>query len=370
MDPIVIFFVIIIVVSIIISILYYSAINNNNNSPPSQPKYTSSKPQYTPDYEHELEYKKNKSVDISYNTTHNMPSTYIIVDIQTTGLDYFKDSILEITAERYDEGIKHDDFHSYCKYTKHIPDEAFAVNNIFSSDVNNALSLRIVLNEFLNYIKDYPLLTYNAEFEMSFLQYNCITKLKKRINNNVINGLELSRENLPDLHDHKLSTIQKYFNVVKGPKHSYNNCKTINHLYHYCIQREESISKYGVAFSSDPCELNDLEVNYLNEFVKICVRNKIKKSSLSIRKSGKYLIVMRNQIPLIKFKLNGKLNYFLIDIPYNKFISECHTEIECASGSSNEIGMTRVLSTSPEQMNEFKEYIFTSKTRVWSTQSF
>lgn len=62
MDPIVIFFVIIIVVSVIISILYYSAINNNNNSPPSQPKYTSSKPQYTPDYEHELEYKKIKAL--------------------------------------------------------------------------------------------------------------------------------------------------------------------------------------------------------------------------------------------------------------------------------------------------------------------
>lgn len=72
--------------------------------------------------------------------------------------------------------------------------------------------------------------------------------------------------------------------------------------------------------------------------------------------------------PLIRFKLNGKLQYFLIDVPYNKFKDEHHTEIECTAGSSSEVGMTRVFSTAPDQMKEFKEYIFTSKNRVWSTQ--
>jgi DNA polymerase-3 subunit epsilon len=365
MNPIITFFVVMIVVSVVISILYYSAINNNNNTPPPQSKIHSKDP---PTYEHASEYQKRKSVDVSYNTTYKTPNTYVIVDVQTTGLNYYTDSILEITAEKYVDGIKKGNFHSFCKYTKTIPEDAFNINHIFSSDVNNAPSIRTVLNELLYYIKDYPLLTYNTELEMGFLQYNYVTKLNKRINNDVIDGLKLCRDNLPELHDHKLSTVQKHLSVIKEIKHSYNNCKVINHMYQYCLKREESRNKYGVPFSGDPCELNDLEKDYLNEFVKLCGYNKVKRSELSIRKADKYLIVERIGRPLIRFKLNGKLKYFLIDVPYNKFKDEHPTEIECTAGSSSEVGMTRVFSTAPDQMKEFKEYIFTSKNRVWSTQ--
>lgn len=368
MDPIVIFFVIIIVVSVIISILYYSAINYNNNSSTPPVNYETPDPPPSKPLIPEPNNEKNKSIDISYNKTKKYPNDYIIIDVQTSGLDYDQDSILQITGVKYINGIEQDVFQSFCKYTRSIPTAAAAVNNISESMVKNAPTIRTVLNEFLNFIEDFTLIAYNAEFQMHFLQYNYGVKLRRtHLENGVIDALELARENLYFLPNHKLATVREHYNIPAETSRAMSNCAAVNKLYQSCYEKEQFRNKYIIPFSSDPYELNETEIKYIEKFVEICLNRKMKKSDLFLRRSNPYLLVERAGRPLLKCHFTGKLRYFLINISYDKFQEVHKTDVKCTAGSSNEVGMTRVFPTDPEQLKEFEDYIFSSKTKVWTT---
>lgn len=298
---------------------------------------------------------------IKYSKIQATPNNYIVFDLETTGLDNIDNKIIEIGAIKYIEGKEQGRFHTYVNPDEHISFEITSINHISDDDVKNAPFVKEALMNFLNFIGEYTLIAFNSDFDMAFLQYNISKYFECDIKNDVIDALPLAYQYLSELPNKKLTTIKKYFNLDVGSHNAIDDCIVTNHLYQYCKQFEDLKYKYVIPFPYNPQELSDLEVEYINTAVEICEKNGISKKNLSLYKNSKLLSIKKNNSDttdtVVSFKLYGKLQYTLLNIPFEKFESECKTDIKHTASSKSEGNYTRVLTENPQQLWEFEKYI-------------
>lgn len=94
---------------------------------------------------------------------------YIIIDTETTGLDY-DDEIVEIAIVDLDGNIV---FESLIKPSKPIPQEVIDIHGITNTDVEHAPTWNLISNKVLDIIKDKIILAYNSDFDVRMIQQSC-----------------------------------------------------------------------------------------------------------------------------------------------------------------------------------------------------
>ena len=294
---------------------------------------------------------------IKYSKVETVPNDYVVFDLETTGLNKFEDKIIEIGAIKYINGVETDRFQTYVNPQKHIPLEVTNINGISDKDVKTAPKSEKALSDFLNFIGKYPLIAYNSDFDMGFIQVNCHNTLGKTVENDVVDALPLAKEYLWQLPNKKLETVKQHFGLNVGSHNAIDDCIVTNHLYQYCKQFEDLKHKYVIPFPYNPQELSDLEVEYINTAVEIYEKNGISKEYLTLYKNSKLLSIVRDKEPIISFKLYGKLQYVLLKVSFVKFENECKTDIKHTASTKSEGNYTRVFTENPQQLWEFQKYI-------------
>ena len=96
----------------------------------------------------------------------------MVVDLETTGLyPNMGAKIIEIVGVGIlNLKLKEDDFfQSFVNPWIPIPSEITLLNGITDEMVKNARGISEVLPEFLDFLKDSPIIAHNAEFELKFL---------------------------------------------------------------------------------------------------------------------------------------------------------------------------------------------------------
>lgn len=354
----------IIIIPIVIIILIIIGVNSPTNNQNSQSlSETTKSSDFTrssyPDTKDDSNSRQD-SVDITYSKTESAPDDYIVFDLETTGLKYNSDAILEIGAIKYINNAEAERFHTYVKTNKVIPDYITKINGITFSTIKDAPMIRSALKDFIAFIGNYTLIAYNSDFDMSFIQYNCRTKLNCNIENDVIDALPLARKYLPELPNKKLETIKKHFNLKVDSHNAMDDCFVTNHLYQYCKQNEADRFRYAIPFTYQSQDLNDTEADYLKTVVEILEKNGINKSDMGLKYTSKYLEVYDKRIDKYKFhiriKMYGKLQYVLLEVPIRKVEAECKTGIKYTEGSTNERGMTRIFTENPQQLWDFEKF--------------
>ena len=353
---------VIIVLAIIIGV--YSSLNNQSNNQNNQSIFETNKLSDPEKHSYtntsSYSYNKHDNTDVTYSKIEAVPDDYIVFDIETTGLKYFSDAILEIGAIKYIDNVEAERFHTYVKTTKEIPDYITKINGITFSTIKDAPLIRSALKDFIAFIDNYTLIAYNSDFDMSFIQYNCRTKLNRSIENNVIDALPLAIKYLEELPNKKLETVKSHFGLNVGSHNALDDCIVTNHLYQYCKKYEVERFKYAIPFTYQPQDLNDTEAEYLKTVVEILESKGINKSDMGLKYSSKYLEIYDNQIDKYRFhiriKMYGKLQYVLLEVPLKKFESECNTDVKHTEGSTNERGMTRVFTENPQQLWDFEKF--------------
>lgn len=106
----------------------------------------------------------------------------ICVDLETTGLDKYNDSIIEIAMIKFDEKSFKviDTFSSLINPNREIPDIISNITNIYDGDVIWAPSIEDLKNEITEFIWDSPILWHNIWFDIDFLLNNGFN-----LNNNI-----------------------------------------------------------------------------------------------------------------------------------------------------------------------------------------
>ncbi len=139
--------------------------------------------------------------------------SYVVFDIETTGLSNKNDRITEIGALKIDaRGRVLDSFSQLVNPEMPIPEFIVNLTGITDEMVQDQPTIDRVIIDFYDFFKDSVLVAHNATFDVGFIRAN-LSKLGIELDSPVIDTLELARASFPNLKNHKLNTLAKYLNV-------------------------------------------------------------------------------------------------------------------------------------------------------------
>lgn len=99
--------------------------------------------------------------------------TFVSIDIETTGLRYTSDKIIEVAAVMFRDWIPESCFVTYVNPSCSIPDFITNLTGITDATVSNAPTFSSICGSLLEYIGDYPLVGHNLiDFDLNFLYRN------------------------------------------------------------------------------------------------------------------------------------------------------------------------------------------------------
>jgi len=114
----------------------------------------------------------------------------------------------------------------------------FIINltHITQAMVDSADPLNMHLGNFLDFIKNTILVAHNAQFDLNFLNAECLNCGFPVTHNKVIDTLQLSRERFPEFSKYKLDFLADAFKINKGSSHrALDDAKTCMEIFKLCI---------------------------------------------------------------------------------------------------------------------------------------
>lgn len=137
----------------------------------------------------------------------------IVLDTETTGLDYTRERIIEFAAVRLENGKIKDEFQTLINPQQHIRKSSMAIHGITEDMVKDAPTEEEVLPQILEFIGEHPIVAHNAIFDYSFLNEASLRHYNKELTNERIDTQHMFKEVYPDLESHGLEALTKKFNV-------------------------------------------------------------------------------------------------------------------------------------------------------------
>ena len=96
---------------------------------------------------------------------------YVIIDIETTGLDIKYSSVIEVGAIKIDNEKIVDNFSSFVQYNKELPIEIKTLTGIDEKDLRGAEEAELVIKKIKSFIGDYPVVAHNGyNFDFPLLE--------------------------------------------------------------------------------------------------------------------------------------------------------------------------------------------------------
>ncbi|BDC91358.1 exonuclease domain-containing protein [Leptogranulimonas caecicola] len=101
------------------------------------------------------------------------PTSYVVFDLETTGLSCESDGILQIGAIRIVDGLEEQSFATYVDTDVPLSPEAQRVNGITRSMVSGSPKTDEAIRRFIDFVGDFPIVGYNSDsFDVPMLQSN------------------------------------------------------------------------------------------------------------------------------------------------------------------------------------------------------
>lgn len=143
----------------------------------------------------------------------------IVLDVETTGLDYTKERMIEFAAVRLENGKIKAEFETLINPKQHIRKSSMAVHHITQEMVADAPTEEEVMPKIMEFIGDYPIVAHNAIFDYNFLNEASKRLYGKPIENTRIDSQMLFKEIYPDLESHGLENLMLKFDVEFDTRH-------------------------------------------------------------------------------------------------------------------------------------------------------
>lgn len=137
----------------------------------------------------------------------------IVLDTETTGLDYTREKVIEFAAVRLENGKIKDEFQTLINPQQHIRKSSMAIHGISEEMVKDAPTEAEIMPKILEFMGDYPIVAHNAIFDYSFLNEASLRVCGKELNNVRIDTQHMFKEVFPDLESHGLEALTRKFNV-------------------------------------------------------------------------------------------------------------------------------------------------------------
>ena len=123
----------------------------------------------------------------------------VILDTETTGFSVLEGHrIVEIGCIELDNLIPtQNKFHCYLNPERKVSEKAFEVHGYSDEFLSNQKKFGEIVEDFLKFIEGKNLIIHNAEFDLAHLNNELLLNGRKKIENEVIDTLELARTKFP-----------------------------------------------------------------------------------------------------------------------------------------------------------------------------
>lgn len=172
--------------------------------------------------------------------------SYVVLDIETTGLSISRDRIVEIAAASYSFGKKISEFHSLVNPGISIPPNISSLTGITQADVSTAPVLDDIAGDFLEFIGSLPIIGhYAASFDVPFLS----AQMSISLPNTIVDTLPMARDVFPLLPNHKLDYLNNVLHLGSAGAHrAAHDVETTNALLWACLSPKKYEREINRAF--------------------------------------------------------------------------------------------------------------------------
>ncbi|MEE8370138.1 MAG: 3'-5' exonuclease, partial [Dehalococcoidia bacterium] len=144
-----------------------------------------------------------------------MPTSYIALDLETTGLDSRTDTIIEVGAVRFDADGVRDRFSELVNPQRPIPPRIQELTGIGDEEVRQAPPLEALTPKLEAFLEDAVLVGHNvAGFDIRFLDAAGI-----RHGDSIYDTFDLAILLLPGLSEYNLAALARHFQIEFPVQH-------------------------------------------------------------------------------------------------------------------------------------------------------
>ena len=140
--------------------------------------------------------------------------TYVSLDLETTGLDLARDTIIEVGAVKFCGGQVVDTFQSFTNPGRPIPEFVQRLTGISDRQVRRAPFFTSVSEDLIAFLEDHPIIGHNVSFDLSFLASHGL-----RLNNPSYDTWDLASVLLPRVMDYSLGRLAASLGVDHPSPH-------------------------------------------------------------------------------------------------------------------------------------------------------
>lgn len=196
------------------------------------------------------------------------PSDYTVIDLETTGLSPEYDEIIEVACVQYRDGQETERIASLIQPGSRTKDNRFiepfieSLTGITNHMLETAPRFEDVGEKVWDFLEGEFIVGHNVNFDINFLYDNFLNQWGKKLCNDFLDTMRLSRRVLPELESHTLENLSDYFDVHISHHRALNDClithEVAEQLKEIACSRPELLEKKKYASRRSSCDLRTL----------------------------------------------------------------------------------------------------------------
>ena len=108
-------------------------------------------------------------MSLRFPTANPFETVHVALDLETTGLDQNRDTIIEVGAVKFEGDRVLDTFQTFINPGRSIPEFVQRLTGISESQVKRAPFFSTIVPELADWLEDFPVIGHNISFDLSFL---------------------------------------------------------------------------------------------------------------------------------------------------------------------------------------------------------
>ena len=145
-------------------------------------------------------------------------ATYVVLDVETTGLNTHADEIIEIGAVRIENGVEVAEFAELINPGRPVPDKVVEITGITSAMLRDKPKLMDVMPAFAKFCEGAILVAHNAPFDIAFFR-RAFSAAGLPFDHPVLDTLALVRNQYPNMKSHRLGYVCKGLGISLANAH-------------------------------------------------------------------------------------------------------------------------------------------------------
>lgn len=161
--------------------------------------------------------KMRKANKYSREKPQEIIKPYVIIDLETTGLDPINDRIIEIGAIRI--GKENKEYSTLIRQETNIPEKIRDLTGISDEDIKKGKKEEIAINELIDFIGKDTVVGYNINFDIKFINEALKRQEKPKIKNMTYDVMKYVKNDKLFLENYKLETVVKEYGINETVPH-------------------------------------------------------------------------------------------------------------------------------------------------------